>query len=58
MTDTEKKLVETLQLALFALNRIPNRSVDHEKFRNSYDIAAEIERVLREVGQPYTPHNQ
>lgn len=46
MTETEQKLVEALKLALFALNDIPNSRVRHDKHRNSYEIAVEIERVL------------
>lgn len=46
MTETEKKLVEVLKLAQYALNQIPNTRVPHDKFRNSYEVAAEIDRVL------------
>ncbi len=51
MTETEQKLIDALKLALYALNEIPSHGVRHDKFRNSYAIASEIERVLKEVGQ-------
>lgn len=49
MTETEQKLTDALKLALYALNEIPNFGVRYEKYRNSYAVAVEIERVLRET---------
>lgn len=51
MTETEKKLTEALKLALHALNEIPNSSIRHPDYRNSYEVAAAIGKVLKEVGQ-------
>lgn len=52
MTETEKKLVEALKLALFALNEVPSHGVRHDKYRNTYAVASEIERVLKETAAP------
>lgn len=52
MTETEKKLLDALRLASFALNEIPNNRVRHERYRNSYEIAAEIDKVLKDFPDP------
>lgn len=37
-----------LEAALHALNTIPNRRLRHGVFKDTYAVAAEIERVLKE----------
>jgi hypothetical protein len=40
---------ELLSAALSALNQIPNTSLNHQTYRKTYDLAAAIERHLKET---------
>jgi hypothetical protein len=41
------KLVETLRLALYALNEAPRFRVRHERYHTSYEVCAAVEETLR-----------
>ena len=43
------ELYKALEVALFSLNSIPRKKIKHDTFKDSYEVAAFIEKVLREV---------
>lgn len=45
--EVAEELYRALGLALHALNEVPNRRIRHDDYSNTYAVASEIERVLR-----------
>ena len=43
------ELYKALELALFSLNSIPRKKIKHGTFKDSYEVAVFIGKVLREV---------
>lgn len=42
-----EKLVDALRDALYALNHKPNFYIGHERFKDSYTLASQINKVLQ-----------
>jgi hypothetical protein len=45
----QTQMLTLLKLALYAFNEIPNKRIDHKEFRNTYELASRIGKLINDM---------
>lgn len=46
LAELPEDVLNLLQMCVGAFNKIPNRSLQHNQYRNTYSIATQIDKIL------------